>query len=90
MNARHFFCSAINCTTAPTATSQNDLGRMNWTEVPGIPRPYATEIVYSCPLKDWGFPSTGFNTAVTRCGLDGSWNFTEPETCVSKFVNTFV
>lgn len=75
----------MNCTKPPTETRHNDYGRMNWTEIDGNARPYSTEIVYSCPLKYWGFPATGLNKVVTRCGLDGEWNFTAVETCVSKF-----
>ena len=42
--------SAINCTEAPFAMRNNDMGMYNWTGVDGEdPRPYATAIKYHCP-----------------------------------------
>lgn len=45
-----FHFSAINCTEAPFAMRNNDMGMYNWTGVDGEdPRPYATAIKYHCP-----------------------------------------
>ena len=42
------FYLAINCTDAPFAVEANGLALMNWNETAGNPRPYATEITYTC------------------------------------------
>jgi len=54
---------------------------MNWTEVSGNARPYATLIKYWCNKTNWGFPSTGLQEAWAMCNHDGIWNITEIEEC---------
>lgn len=82
-NKCHF--SAINCTEPPFNVPNNAVGAMNWTEVLGNPRPYSTIIEYSCPVKEWGYPESGFNKTVVTCSSDGVWNVSSVSKCVSKY-----
>ena len=85
-----FLFTAINCTEAPFAVRENDLGRSNWTGEDGVdPRPYATRIRYYCPRDGWGYPSNGLNEKIIYCQRDGSWsNDVNIETCMSKGKDT--
>ena len=59
-NLLRFFL-AINCTDPPVDVDATGLALRNWTEVEGNPRPYATEILYTCTREGWGYPSSGLN-----------------------------
>ena len=75
---------AINCTEPPFFVKETAIRRMNWTEVQGNPRPYATVVEYSCPKKDWGFPSTGLDKVYAGCQANGTWNITSVDECISE------
>ena len=66
----------------------SNLGMYNWTAVEGVsPRPYATSVLYFCPVDGWAFPSTGLAQATVYCTRDGSWNNTDIiEECQSKLI----
>ncbi|XP_059096709.1 sushi, von Willebrand factor type A, EGF and pentraxin domain-containing protein 1-like [Tigriopus californicus] len=74
-------CIPVNCTSDPPRVNNDDRGWYDW-DLAVRNKSYLHEITYSCPLKYWGFPSTGKNTKTIFCLSSKAWSETDIEKCV--------
>ncbi|XP_059089355.1 uncharacterized protein LOC131885347 [Tigriopus californicus] len=75
-------CIPRNCVNDPPLINRTARDWMDW-DLNIRNRSYTHSINYTCPLKNWGYPSSGENRMVATCQENLRWNLTSVEKCVA-------